>query len=48
MKLQKLYYSNGWFAGYYIQDSRGINWAVFPSAKEAYNFYKKLTAWNYD
>lgn len=47
MKLKRFYFPNGAFGGYYIQDARGINWAVFDSKKEAYRYYKRLTAWNY-
>lgn len=47
MKLQRFYFENGVFVGYYIQDSKGINWSVEKTAKEAYRKYKSLTAWNY-
>lgn len=47
MKLKRFYFENGVFAGFYIQDKYGVNWAVFASAKDAYMWYKNLTAWNY-
>lgn len=47
MKLRRFYFPNGWFGGYYIQDELGVNWAIHPTAKQAYDYYKRLTAWNY-
>jgi hypothetical protein len=46
MKLKKLYSILGTFCGYYIQDDRGVNWSVWPTAKEAYDRYKYLKVWS--
>jgi hypothetical protein len=42
IKILPLNFSNGYCAGYYLQDEKGVNWAVQNSPKEAYKIYASL------